>query len=201
MYRSIRAVVVALAIVGAAPLAAQTTTQRVHGTIKTIDTTSLTVLEADGSTATIALASDFRIIGMSAAKLEDIKLGDFVGVGSVPMKDGKQGAVEVTIFPPAMAGTGEGSRRWDVEPQGTMTNATVQTVVSATGDHSLTLKYKGGVQTVVIPDGTPIVALGAATAADLVVGAAVSVRATVGADKGLSAKAVVVGLNGLVPPI
>lgn len=99
-----------------------------------------------------------------------------------------------------MAGTGEGSRPWDVEPQGTMTNATVETAVTGVGDHQLTLNYKGGEKTIGVPDTAQIVSIAPATPADLIAGAAVSVRASVADDKSLSAKFVIVGRGGVVPP-
>jgi hypothetical protein len=52
-----------------------------------------------------------------------------------------------------------------------------------------------------IPDGIPIVIFGPATKADLKPGATVFVPAKRGADGALSAETVVVGTNGVNPPM
>lgn len=183
------------------PLFAQTAAQvHLRGRIVSADATSLTMTAKDGSRGRIALPEGYRLIGVKTARLADVKVGGFVGVGSVPDTAGGQSAVEVTIFPPAMAGTGEGSYPWALAPQGTMTNATVQSRVTTVGGDSLTLAYKGGERAITVPPGTPIVAIAPATPADLIPGAAVSVRGTQGASGAIAAKFVIVGLAGTVPP-
>ena len=59
--------------------------------------------------------------------LADVKQGGFVGITAMPQPDGTQKAIEIHIFPEAMRGTGEGHRPWDLLPNSTMTNATVDT--------------------------------------------------------------------------
>ncbi len=55
----------------------------------------------------------------------------------MPQADGTQKAVEIHIFPEAMRGTGEGHRPWDLMPNSTMTNATVDNeVASVDGQNS-----------------------------------------------------------------
>ncbi len=190
-------------ILMAAPLSApaQTAPSHITGTIARFDGSILTIDAPKGAKVTVTLAPGFRVVGLTPASLDDIKPGEFVGVGSVPAADGSQTAVEVTLFPPNMAGTGEGSRPWDVRPQGTMTNATVQTAVQSIQGHSLTLTYPGGTRTVLIPPDAPIVMIVPATEADLIPGAAVSLRGQADASGMFTAKAVIVGLKGTVPPM
>ena len=66
---------------------------------------------------------------------------------------------------------------------------------------TLTVSYKGGEKKLAVPDGTPIVIFGPATKADLKLGATVFVPAKRGADGALSAETVVVGTNGVTPPM
>ena len=76
----------------------------------------------------------------------------------MPQADGSQTALEVHIFPELMRGTGEGHYPWDLRPQSTMTNATVEQIVTAVDGQTLTLKYKDGEKKIFVPANTPIVA-------------------------------------------
>ncbi|WP_127903530.1 hypothetical protein [Solirhodobacter olei] len=172
-----------------------------RGNVVAATSTSLTLRTDGGTEGTIALPPGYRLIGVKAAKLSDVKIGGFVGVGSVPNSSGGQNAVEVTIFPPAMAGTGEGSYPWAMAPQGTMTNATVRSTVKTVSADHLTLVYKGGQRTIDVLPRTPIVAISPATTADLKPGVAVSIRGTQDASGTVIAKFVIVGLGGTVPPV
>ena len=71
----------------------------------------------------------------------------------MPRPDGSQMALEVLIFPEAMRGAGEGHRPWDLMPESTMTNATVADTVQKVEGHTLTLTYKDGQKTIVVPAG------------------------------------------------
>lgn len=197
------AVVVLLGAV-ATTAGAQEQTVRLHGTIAAIDGNVITVTTATGS-ARVALADKVRVNLEEPADLGSIKTGDFIGSGAVPEADGTQRAVEVHIFAESMRGTGEGFRPWNGATGGTMTNATVHDVASATVDQVsgriLTLTYNGGQQRLFIPPGTPIVRFTPGEHTLLVVGAHVSVNATKGADGALSAAAVNVGKNGFAPPV
>jgi len=114
-------------------------------------------------------------------------------------------ALEVHIFPEAMRGTGEGYRPFPQVQGGSMTNATITDIVGtqgAVGDNglTLTLRYKDGEKTVVVPKGTPIVLLGQGNPAMLKQGAKVSVTGTKDAS-GITATRILVGLDGATPPI
>ncbi len=139
--------------------------------------------------------------GVAAASLGDIKRGDFVGIASLPREAGGDRAVEVLVFPAAMKETGEGSYPWDLKPNSTMTNATVSRAVQDVEGRTLTLSYKGGEKTISVPEGTPVVTFAQATQADLKPGAPVFVPAERGMDGALSAGFVVVGENGVAPPM
>jgi hypothetical protein len=100
-----------------------------------------------------------------------------------------------------MKGTGEGSYPWDLKPKSTMTNATVSNAVKEVDGRTVTLTYRGGEKKISIPDGTPIVTFAPATPADLKPGATVFVPAKRGDNGALSTGFVVVGTNGIVPPM
>ena len=175
---------------------------RVRGTIVSLDGSTLTVKTREGPTSALALKSGWKVTGVAKASLEDIKPGDFVGIASLPTAAGGDGAVEVLVFPPAMKGTGEGSYPWDLKPKSTMTNATVTNAVKDVDGRTLTLSYSGGQEKKIsIPEGIPIVTFGPATEADLKPGATVFVPAQRGDDGALATGFIVVGTNGIVPPM
>ena len=174
----------------------------IRGMIVSLDGSTLTVTTREGPTAALALKSGWEAAGVAAASLGDIKPGDFAGVASLPLAAGEDGALEVLVFPAAMKGTGEGSYPWDLKPNSTMTNATVSNAVKEVDGRTLTLTFDGGQEkTISVPDGTPIVTFAPATAADLKPGATVFVPAQRGDDGMLSARFVVVGENGVAPPM
>jgi hypothetical protein len=81
-----------------------------------------------------------------------------------------------------------------------MTNANVAKVVKAAGGNELTLEYKGGSQTIIVPDGTPVVDFEPGDRSLLVPGATVFVVAASGPDGKLTAPRVAVSKGGVKPP-
>lgn len=175
--------------------------QRVRGTIESLSDTTLTVKSREGDSVAITLKPNYRIAGIAKASIADIKKGDFVGVASVPGSSGGNNAVEVLIFPAAMAGTGEGSYPWDLEPNSTMTNATVSNKVENADGRKLTLTYPAGEKTISLPENIPVVTFAKAGKADLKPGAAVFVPGEKAATGEISTSTVVVGNQGVVPPM
>lgn len=173
----------------------------VRGTIVSSSDQALTVKTREGETANIALAQGWMVSGVAPAAIADIKPGDYVGIASLPTKDGGVGALEVLIFPPALKGAGEGSFGWDLAPNSTMTNATVADAVKNVNGRTVTVSYHGKEKKIAIPEGTPVVTLAPAGKADLKPGAAVFIAAEKGADGAITAQRVVVGTNGVVPPM
>lgn len=146
---------VGLAATGAA-LAQAPQAVRIRATIDAIDTTSMNLTTRTGDKTTVALAPDTKVTALVAIKLEDIKPGSFIGTAAMPQPDGTQRALEVHVFPEAMRGAGEGHRPFDLQPQSTMTNGTVGAVTGSVG-RTLTVSYKGGETTIVVPPDTPVV--------------------------------------------
>lgn len=107
----------------------------------------------------------------------------------------------MVIFPEALRGVGEGHRAWDLTPDSTMTNATVEAVVAGAAGRELALSYQGGQKRLVVPPGTPIVTLEPGDASLLEAGNHVFLSAEAGADGSLTAARITVGKDGLVPPM
>jgi hypothetical protein len=196
--------------------------EHVRGTIESLEGQVLTVATSDGSvrvqlTPSTAIAT---VVQSDRAHLTD---GSFLGITSVAEPDGSRRAVEVHVFPEAMRGTGEGNYGWDWPgasgnskmTNGTaskMTNGTVSnskmtngTVTAQDGGSSLTLQYKdgasGGSQAITIPPGIPVVALEPGQSSDLQPGVRVFVVARRDSAGVLTAARVLVGKNGVAPPM
>jgi hypothetical protein len=175
---------------------------RVRGTISKFEGSTLTVKTREGSSDAITLVPDWKVSGVAKASVDDIKVGDFVGIASTPTADGTAGALEVVIFPAALKGAGEGDRPWDLQPDSSMTNGTVADQVTGVDGPTVTLTYDNGQEKKIsIPGGTPIVTFAPATPADLTPGAAVFVIAERDANGALTSGRVVVGNHGVPPPM
>lgn len=175
---------------------------RIRGDVQSLDGQVLTVRARDGSPMRVRMADNFTVSGLNRAALGDITAGKFVGIAGMPQPDGSIRALEVLIFPESGRGTGEGHYPWDVQPQSTMTNATVAEALAAPNGRTLTLKYRDGEKRVVVPEGTPVVTPTPADRSVLVPGAHIFIFAAQREPDGtLTASRVTVGLNGLVPPM
>jgi len=129
---------------------AQPQPTRVAGTIQGIDGATLVVKTEKGEVK-VNVSDQLRVMGVEKVSMNDVKKGDFVGVGAMPQADGSQRAIQVTIFAESQRGQGEGHRPWSRDPKGTMTNATVDTTVAGVDGQALMVKYKDGEKKIIVP--------------------------------------------------
>lgn len=174
---------------------------RVRGTVMALTGDQLQVKSRDGKPITVTLKAGWAASAVAKASISDIKAGDYVGIASLPKSEGGDGALEVLILPPQLKGMGEGSYGWDLKPNSTMTNATVADAVKSVNGSTVTVSYHGQDKKISISEGTPIVTLAQATAEDVKPGAVVFISAEKGSNGALSAGQIVVGKNGVVPPM
>lgn len=172
----------------------------VRGAITAVSDDSIKVHTNRGEDLIIKINKDTQIRAVTLANITDVKPGSYIGTAATPLPDGSLKALEVHVFPPAMAGTGDGHRAWDLGPKSSMTNGTVGDLVVANG-RTLTLKYKGGEKKVVVPDDVPIVNLEPGDRSLLAVGTKVVLFAKKEADASLSAGFISAGKNGVTPPM
>jgi len=196
-----RNLIFAIALFTAAGVAAQAPTQRIRGDVAALDGTTLTVKTRSGESLTVKLADNYTVAGLVTVDRTALADGAYVGTAAMPRPDGAQTALEVLVFPESMRGTGEGHGPWDLAPGSTMTNATIGRVVKDGTDHRLTLRYKDGEKTVIVPDNVPLVTFEGGDRSLLVPGAHIILTATKQPDGTLTATRVTVGKNGLVPPM
>ena len=177
-------------------------TLRMRGNIVSVSATSLVVNDRGGEVVELALTDKLVVSEVYPIKLEGIKPGSFIGTAAMPQADGTQRAIAVSVFPEAARGTGEGHRPFDLLPQSTMTNATVEDVAvagNAVAGRTLKLKYKDGEKTVMVPADAPIVTSRPGDRSLLVPGASVSLFAQAIEGKPTALR-INVGKNGFALP-
>lgn len=189
-----------LSLAGPALAQQAATPVRIRGTIDAIGPTTMQVTDRDGDKRSLDLAANLGITEILPAKLSEVKPGTYIGTAALPGPNGTLRALELQVFPDSMRGVGEGSHPFDLQPQSSMTNATVTQVVG-TGDKTLTVKYKGGEKTILVPDNVPVITYAPGDRAMLAPGAHVIVSASKDAQGDLTAQRVSVGKDGLVPPM
>jgi dienelactone hydrolase len=180
------------------PAAAAGRSVRLRGTLQSITSDSATIRTRAGDLVTVVLPADLVVNESFPMELSDIKAGTYVGVGGMPLPDGSQRAIGVTVFPESARGTNEGHYPYDFAPESTMTNATVADVAAAPEGRKLRLRYTDGEKTIIVPPGTPIVSFKPGDRSLLVPGAgvAVTVREIEGKPTALRISA---GRNGTNP--
>jgi hypothetical protein len=172
---------------------------RLRGTVQQATPTTLTVKARSGETVVLSLPDKLVIQEVFPIALTDVKPGSFIGTAALPQPDGTQRAIAVMVFPESARGTGEGSRPFDLQPDSTMTNATVADLAERSDGRTLHLKYKGGEQTIVVPAGAPVVTFKPSDRSLLVPGASVSMTAQL-VNGSPTAQRINAGRNGFALP-
>ena len=172
----------------------------VRGTITALDGEVMKIRSNRGEDLTVHLLPQTQVRGVTLAKIADIKPGSYIGSAAVPQPDGTLKALEIHVFPPEMAGTGDGHRPFDLTKESTMTNGSVGDLVTSNG-RSMTINYKGGQKTIVVPDDVPIVNLLPGDRSLLSPGVKVVLRAEKAEDGSLNAQSISAGRDGVTPPM
>lgn len=172
----------------------------VRGEITAFEGDTLKVHTLANEDVTVGLTKDTQVRGVTLAKLSDIKPGSYIGTAAMPGPDGTLTALEVHVFPPEMAGTGDGHRPFDLAQGSTMTNGRVGELKVANG-RTLTLSYKGGEKKIVVPEGVPVVNLVPSDRSLLKPGVKVVLFAQQGEDGKLTAAGISAGKDGVKPPM
>ena len=201
-FARVTALTLLVAVSAAQSALAQGAPVRVRGEIVKVEGDVLHVKDRQGAALAIKLAPNFRVTELRKADAKDIGAGTYIGVTALPPADGALKAIAIHIFPPAMKGVAEGHHGWDLMPNSTMTNATVDGIVTTGTGPMIKVKYKDGEKNVMVVPETSVVAMGPGTPDMLKPGAHVLIfGAARAADGSLSTQGVLVGKDGLVPPM
>src|SRR5262249_46845063 len=130
---------------------------RVRGTIASVDGNLMTVNSRDGTKIEITLNDPLTVVTVKNVELNSIGPNTYIGTATRTGADGKLTALEVLVSPEAMRGAGEGHYAWDLEPGSMMTNGTVSGAVTAAAGRELTIGFKDGSKTVIVPPTAPVV--------------------------------------------
>lgn len=202
--------------------------ERIRGTLSAVSADQVTVHTATGDIS-LSLGSDTAYLKAIRSNLNEISTGGYIGVATKNVGD-RLVALDVLVFPPAMKGAAEGHFPWDRVPDttlsggastastmtnggvaavkgegvtsvdSTMTNGSVATAMAKGGTKELTVTYKGGEKSILVPPTAPVVRLQPDTASGLRPGVGVFVNAIADGGK-TSAKLVIIGSDGMAPPI
>lgn len=172
----------------------------VRGAITAMEGDAMHVKVNSGEEVIVHLTPATQVRAVTLAKIDEIKPGSYIGSAAMPNADGSLTALEVHVFPPAMAGTGDGHRAFDLKEGSSMTNGTVGDLVVSNG-RTLTVKYKGGEQKILVPEDVPIVNLEPGDRSLLKPGVKVVMFAAKGADGTITAQAISAGKDGVTPPM
>jgi hypothetical protein len=175
--------------------------ERIRGEIVSLRGDVLTVHRHSGDPVSIEVKPDVAVTALKVVKLSDVKVGSYVGTPAISGLDGKLTATSVLLFPEAARGTQEGHFAYDFGPNSTMTNANVDSLVTAASGRELKLSYKGGSNTVTVPENVPVVTFAPATRADLTSGKQVIVVVTPAQQGVFEAHVVLVEKDGVVPSL
>jgi hypothetical protein len=182
--RTLGASAVALLFAASFAAAQAPQTVRVRATLENVDGQMLAAKARDGAAMKIKLADNAPVNEVVKASLADIKENSYIAVTAMPQPDGSQKAVAILIFPEAMRGVAEGHRPWDLEPNSTMTNATVAEQVAGTDGQTVTVKYKDGDKKILVTPATIIVTYKKSAVTDLKAGQKIFVAAAKKLDDG-----------------
>jgi len=175
---------------------------RVRGTLDQANGNTLAVKTRSGTMTTLQLKDGAPVVAAVKGSMSDIQDNSFVGITALVELDGTIKAVEVHVFAEPLRGTGEGHYPWDLMPNSTMTNAAVTQQVKKVEGNTLTLKYKDGEKTIVVPSDATVVNLVPGDKADLKPGAKIFIpRWEKKADGTWEATVAVVGRDGITPPM
>ena len=175
---------------------------RVRGTIDQVNGNTLTIKTRSGSPTTVQLKDDAPVVAVTKGSMSDIQMNSFVGIAAMPQPDGTVKAVEVSVFAEPLRGTAEGHYPWDLMPGSSMTNAAVTQQVTKQEGNTLTLKYKDGEKTIVVPSDAIVVNLIPGDRADLKPGAKIFIPAWAkNANGTMEAAVALVGRDGITPPM
>lgn len=177
------------------------TPTKVRGEIARVDGDRLLVKSRSGQDVQMQLQPDLRVAGVAPIALDEVKPGAFIGATTVPGPNGASDAVEIHVFPEAMRGTGEGSRAWDLGPNSTMTNATVDQSVASNDGRTVTVKYKGGQKVISVTPKTQVVTYVPGTKDELKQGAKIIAFGKTLPDGSFQTSRIAVGRDGLTPPM
>jgi hypothetical protein len=203
---------------------------RIRGTVASVGADTVQVKTTDGTEASITLDDKTRYLKVLKSSLDKVDKDAYIGTATksvgeqlialevvifpAAMKGAGEGHYgwdkirDTTLSGGASTSSsmtnGTVSAATQVGSSATvnsaMTNGTVTTAASQGGTKKLTVSYKGGEQTILVPPTAPIVTFAPGDKTELTAGATVFINATIDDGK-TTANSVAVGTDGATPPM
>ncbi|MEI6319194.1 MAG: DUF5666 domain-containing protein [Pseudomonadota bacterium] len=189
--------VLALLCCTGASLAQAPQALRIRATITAVDGDVLSLKSRDGTALKVRMNEKTTVATARALTLADLPKNAFVGVTAIKGADGVLVAREVHTIPKT---ANEGHTEWDLEPGASMTNAYLEASVQTSSGNEITMVYKGGMQRIRVPPGTPVVTTDPADRSALAPGLYVFMAAQVGPDNTITALRIQAEKAGVKPP-
>jgi hypothetical protein len=204
--------------------------ERIRGTVSSVSADTLAVHTTSGEDVSIMLGGNTKYLQVEKASLGDIEKDSYIGtatksVGSMlvalevvifppAMKGTGDGHYAWDTLPDTTVSGGGKTASMMTNGNvaavatsapapgvnSTMTNGNVAATTSKDGAKELTVAYKGGQQTIIVPPTAPVVTFKPGTVSDVTKGASVFINAMKDEGK-ITANAVAVGMNGVKPPM
>lgn len=162
----------------------------VDGTIAQVGPDGLVLMTASRRTR-IKTSADTIIRRRLPARIEDIKVGDYIGVAASRGPDGSLTAVDINIFPTGSQGVIRDGQSM-MSTGNVMTNAVVIEYVSGVSGRTVSLAYSGGTAKVTVPPAATVHRLVVTTRSDLRPGRHVVARGTGNGDGSLTAASITI---------
>lgn len=178
----------------AGPAGAQQNTN-IRGTITAVEGTKVTVATREGAAVAVEVPEAMEIRATKAFTLADVKPGMALGVTTIKRADGQVVAIDVR---PISATANLGLSPYDLAPESTMTNATLEGVAASSSGNEITLNYKAGSVKVLVVPQTAMSQAAPGTRADLKAGETVFIAARKEGEK-LTAVRLQVSKDGVKP--
>ena len=193
--RMIRPLSMALLCCGAATAWAQQASN-IRGSVTAFDGRTIAVATREGAAVEVTLPESVNVSGTQAITLADLQPGTVLGVTTVMRADGQRVAIDVRPIPPTAR---LGLSPFDLRPESTMTNASLEGQVVSSIGTELILNHGDGNVKVLVPAGTPMSRAIPGTRADIKPGETIFIAARRDAEGKLTAVRVQVSTNGVKP--
>jgi hypothetical protein len=188
-----------LATAGAIALFASTAfaqqNSNIRGTLQGFEGSTLSIRTIAGEDVKIQLPENVGVSTTKPFTLADGKPGMMLGVTTI-QRNGELIAIDVRPIPPAVKA---GLSAYDLQPQSTMTNATLEGSVAGAGAQEITLNHGSGTVKVRVLPETPMSQAVPGTRADLKAGETIYVAARRDEGGNLVAVRVQVSKDGVKP--
>ncbi|HEY0340112.1 MAG TPA: hypothetical protein VGC34_04845 [Steroidobacteraceae bacterium] len=171
-----------------------------RGVIVAIESDTLTLKLAGGSSEKIVLGKDWKVSVLKPVSVATIQPGSFIGTAEMPQKDGTGRSLEVHVFPPGVK-AGEGHYDWDLKKGSKMTNGTVGKVTGSGKGRQLQVSYPNGERQITVPPNVPVVQITPGERALARPGTPAFLIVAKGPGGALSSNGIAIGENGAVPPM